>query len=300
MKPYANLHLHTTHSDGVYSPKEIVRIAKREGYRAIAISDHDIGTGYPEMAKACQEENMEYIFAVEFSVRKPKPYHIVGFDFNPEYPPMKLYLEQMAIRNTNVTQNCFDEAVRKGNILGITWEEVLEHNKGVSWMCNNHVFRAMKSKGLVEENEYMDWFNKNFREQRAKYPPLYDFKELPELVKLIKDAGGMAVVAHPHNQLDDIDYLMECGVEGIEVWHPDLTKEEKARAYEIALEKRLYISGGSDHSGLCGGCYSSYSSEEELKKSIHFIEPLSMGTTEKYFREIKERRIVERNNTDLM
>ena len=64
---YANLHLHSTHSDGVYSPAELVRIAKEEGYRAIAITDHDTATAYPELKKACEEANIDCIFGVEFS-----------------------------------------------------------------------------------------------------------------------------------------------------------------------------------------------------------------------------------------
>ena len=83
--------------------------------------------------------------------------------------------------------------------------------------------------------------------------------------------GGFAIVAHPHNQLDDIDYLMECGIVGLEVYHHDLTEEEQKRALKIALEKGLFISGGSDHYGLCGGCYSSYPTEEELKRSRHYV-----------------------------
>lgn len=181
--------------------------------------------------------------------------------------------------------------MENGNISGITWDEVLSYNKNIKWLCNNHVFRAMQEKGLVEESQYMSWFDANFREQRKKYPPSCAFKSLTEIVSLIKQAGGFAVVAHPHNQLDDIDFLMECGIEGIEVWHSDLTEEEKQRAYEIALEKNLYISGGSDHSGLCGGYYSSYPDEEALKRSHLYIEPLSVGTTEAYFREIKERKL---------
>lgn len=112
------------------------------------------------------------------------------------------------------------------------------------------------------------------------------------MVKLIKEAGGLPILAHPHNQLDDVDYFLNVGIEGIEVWHPDLTEEEKQRAYKIALEKNIFISGGCDHSGLCGGLYSSYETEEELKKSHHYIEPLSVGTTEEYFKEIKERKIM--------
>ena len=292
MIPYANLHMHTIHSDGVYTPSEIVRIAKNEGYRAVAITDHDAATGYPELKKACKEEGMECIFGVEFSVWcKEQACHIVGFDFDAEYPPMKDYLEKMGERQTDNTKKCFDEGVMEGDISGITWEEVLEANRGVIWICNNHLFRAMKAKGLVKQEDYMPWYIKNFGKRRGKYPPLYDFNELSVMIKLIKDAGGFAVLAHPHGQLDELDYFIECGIEGIEVWHPDLTEEEKELAHKLALEKNLFISGGSDHSGLCGGLYDSFPTEEELKKSEYYIEPFSVGTTEEYFRELQNRKM---------
>ncbi|MBQ5607766.1 MAG: PHP domain-containing protein, partial [Oscillospiraceae bacterium] len=209
MEFYANLHLHSTHSDGVYSPAELVRIAKEEGYKALAISDHDTGSAYPELVKACQEEGMECIFAVEFSVLEPKDYHIVGFNFDPEYPPMKEYLEKMAIRQTDNTKKCFDEAVEKGDITGITWEEVLEFNKGIPWLCNNHIFNAMMDKGLIEESQYMNWFDKNFRYQRGKYPPIYDFLPLEELVKLVKAAGGFAVEYLSDRYMELIQYVVK-------------------------------------------------------------------------------------------
>lgn len=292
MEFYANLHLHSTHSDGVYSPAELVRIAKEEGYKALAISDHDTGSAYPELVKACQEEGMECIFAVEFSVLEPKDYHIVGFNFDPEYPPMKEYLAKMAIRQTDNTKKCFDEAVEKGDITGITWEEVLEFNKGIPWLCNNHIFNAMMDKGLIEESQYMNWFDKNFRYQRGKYPPICDFLPLEEIVKLIKEAGGFAVVAHPvGGRLNDIDELIAAGVEGLEVWHPSLSEEEKKQAYQIGLEKNLFISGGSDHSGLCGGYYSSCKTEEELLNFHLYIPPHSVGTSKEYFEEIKNHKL---------
>ena len=81
--PYANLHLHSTHSDGVYSPTELVKIAKEEGYKALAITDHDVASAYDELKSACEREGMECIFGVEFTVSEPFPFHIVGFDFDP-------------------------------------------------------------------------------------------------------------------------------------------------------------------------------------------------------------------------
>jgi predicted metal-dependent phosphoesterase TrpH len=292
MKPYANLHTHSTHSDGQYTPAELAAVAKAEGYRALAITDHDTATAFPELKDACAREGLECIFAVEFSVREPIPCHVVGFDFDPEYPPMKEYLIKMGARQTDNTKCCFDEAISNGNIQGITWDEVLEYNRGIIWLCNNHVFRAMKAKGLVEDSQYIEWFYTNFDGPGAKYPPLYDFKTLPEIVDMIKKAGGFAVCAHPSKHiLDNIDVLLDAGIEGLEILHNDLSKEEQVLAHKICMEKGLYISGGSDHDGLCGGLYDSFPSEEALKSSNHYIEPLSVGVYEHNFREIQTRKI---------
>lgn len=294
MKPYANLHLHSTHSDGVFSPTELVKVAKDEGYKALAITDHDTASAYPELKAACEKEGLDCIFGVEFSVTNPSYFHIVGFDFDPEYPEMKDYLVDMAFGEREVTRLCFKEATENGNISGITWEEVLEFNKGIPWLCNNHVFRAMKAKGLIEESEYMNWFLKNFQNQRGKYIKEVNisFKPLAELVDLIKRAGGFAVCAHPDmNQLGKIDMLVEAGIEGLEVLHAELSEKEQELALSICLERGLYISGGSDHSGLCGGYYDSFESEEALKASNLYIEPLSSGVTEEHYLEIKTRKI---------
>lgn len=295
MKLYANLHLHSNHSDGPYTPEELVAVAKKEGYKAVALSDHDTITGCPLMEAECKKQGMEFIFACEFSARNPSA-HIVGFDFDPEYPEMKEYLCQMSERETHKTKTCFDWAVEKGDIRGITWAEVVEFNKGVTWLCNNHVFEAMKAKGLIKQSEYMNFFKKNYEKQRGQVKNYITQKDLKDIVALIHAAGGIAVWAHPNGRLDLLPEVIAAGIDGIEVWHPDLAdREERRRAYELALANNLYISGGSDHSGLCGGYYDGFETEEELKKSPLYIPEMSAGTTEVFFRELKCRKKSDRS-----
>ena len=64
MKFYANLHSHSTHSDGKYTPAELVRVAAEEGYKAIAVTDHDTATGYPELKAECEKMGLQSIFGV--------------------------------------------------------------------------------------------------------------------------------------------------------------------------------------------------------------------------------------------
>lgn len=294
---YANLHMHSTHSDGKYSPTELAKIAYDEGYRAAAVTDHDTATAYPEFKAACDKLGMECIFGVEFTgvselLKRPNgklgSFHLTAFHFDPEYPPMKEYLYQMGRRETDQTQVLFERGVAEGLISGITWQEVLDFNKGIIWLCNEHVFAAMKAKGLVTDLDYFNFFNTVYGKRRGEVPPSFPFKTAEEMIKLVHDAGGIIFVAHPHNQLHLIDKLIEMGIDGMEVWHPDLTEQEKVEAYKIALEKGIYISGGSDHSGLCGGEYSGF---EDPKTSPFYLEPTSVGTTKEYFDEIKNRKI---------
>ena len=290
MRLYANLHNHSTHSDGVYSPAELVRVAKKEGLGAIAVTDHDTATGYPELAEECKKQGMESIFGVEFTAPSDfnrHGFHIVGFDFDPEYPAMAEYLHGMSFRETDQTRQLFERGLASGYLHDITWQEVLDYNGSITWLCNEQVFRAMKAKGIFKDTDYYDFFHTVYGPHRGKIPPAYPFLPASKMVELINKAGGFAVLAHPHNQLEDVPKLMELGLRGLEVWHHDLPDEaERRAALTIAMENNLFVSGGEDHSGLCGGQYARY---ENPRESHHYAEPLTLGTTKFFFDEIKTR-----------
>ena len=289
MKQYANLHLHSTHSDGVYTPAELVRIAKDEGYRALSLTDHDTTTGNSDMRRECEAAGLDFIFGCEFSSpwrERRINFHIVGFDFDPEYPEMKEYLAQRSFCEAEQTRILFERGLAEGLLHDITWDEVLAYNKGVTWLCNNHVFETMKAKGLVTDLDYMNFFHTVYGKRRGEVKPPYEFKPIDKMLRLIRDAGGFAVVAHPHRQLHAIPELIEMGLSGLEVWHHLLTPEERLEALKIAKEHKLFISGGSDHDGLCGGYYSSFENPEE---SQFYVPECSCGTQEIFFREIKTR-----------
>ena len=290
-KMYANLHNHTTHSDGIYDPAEIVAIAKKEGYKAFAVTDHDTATACEPVRIECEKQGLEWVFGVEFTSpcsALGENFHIVGFHFDPEYAPMKRYLEERSFCEAYQTKVLFERGISEGLLSGITWDEILEYNSGITWLCNEHVFRALKAKGLKKDTDYPEFFNKVYGPRRREVKLPYDFKQTNELVKLINDAGGMAVVAHPAGQLQHIEELIKMGISGLEVWHallrsPDNTQE--LEALKIAKKYGLFVSGGEDHSGLCGGQYERY---EDPRESRFYHTDCSLGTREEFFREIKE------------
>ncbi len=297
MKLYANLHLHSTHSDGKYDPTTLAQIAHDEGYKAAVLTDHDVASGTGEFREACAKLGMESFLGTEFNALtdlfmrpngKKGAFHITAYHFDPEYPEMKEYLRQMSLRETDQTRVLFERGLKIGYLHDITWDEVLEFNKGITWLCNEHVFRAMKAKGLATDMDYRPFFENLFGKHRSEVPRLYNYKDVDEIIDLVHRAGGIALVAHPAGQLQYVDALIEMGIDGLEVWHRLLSEEEKKEAYDIGMRKGLYISGGSDHDGLCGGEYETFA---DPKSSPFYVEPLSTGTTQLHFEEIRDRKL---------
>ena len=292
MKQYANLHNHTTHSDGVYTPSEIVRVAKEEGYGAIAVTDHDVASAFLEVHRACQDSGMECLFGAEFSTSSVmgEAFHIVGLQFNADEPKMKEYLRRLSYNETHQTQVLFERGIQEGLIAGITWEEVIEFNKGITWLCNEHVFRAMKAKGLKKDIDYQDFFFCVYGDRRGEVPQVYPFLSPKELIDLIHKAGGIAIFAHPGASFSRLKELIDLGIDGLEVWYNDKNNdiELKRSQLQAALDYGLFVSGGSDHSGLCGGQYERY---ENPETSNHYAQPCSLGTTEFFFKELQSKKL---------
>ena len=180
MKYYANLHTHSTHSDGKYTPARLAQMALEEGYGAVAVTDHDTVTGYWELKAECDKLGLETVFGAEFSAptdlyktrdEYEASFHIMGFHFDPEYPAMKEYLAGMSLREADQTRILTERGLREGLLHDITWEEVLEFNKGITWLCNEHVFRLMEAKGQVTKADYPHFFQTVFGPRRAEIPP---------------------------------------------------------------------------------------------------------------------------------
>ena len=293
MKIYAGLHAHSTHSDGVYSPEELAQIGYEEGYRALVLTDHDTVSGTEEMIAACRKRGLECMLGIEFSTNF-RAYncdlHVTAFHFDPEYPAMKEYLRLLSEKESEQTKALFHRGVEIGYIKGITWDEVLEYNKGITWLCNEHVFRAMKAKGLITDLEYEDFYATCFGKYRSEVPSDIPFMDTDKLISLVHEAGGIACVAHPadyYGGLQAVKTLVEYGIDGIEVWHSMLKGSDRREALALAKKYDLYVSGGADHEGLLGGQYARYEKPEE---SPFYFPPLTLGTTKYFYEEIRDRK----------
>ena len=160
---------------------------------------------------------MDYVYGCESSSPFEElviQYHVAGFNFDGEYPKIKEYLEMRGASETDQTRILTERGLKEGLISGFTWDEVLEFNKGIAWLCNDHVLRLMKAKGLAVDTDKTSFFRSVFGKRRNEVEPLYPFMPGREILKLIEKAGGFAVVAHPANiygRLSDMPELIKMG-----------------------------------------------------------------------------------------
>ena len=292
MEHYANLHLHSTHSDGRYSPEELARIAHELGFGALALTDHDAVSGNALLKKECDKLGIECIFGAEICGRLAETGHLLhftAFHLDPEHPPISQHIRNMAERYSGMAEDMFERGVAEGHIKGITWAEICEYHEGIHWLCYNHIFTAMKAKGLITDAERFVLKDKCFSDvhQRSAVKK-HGFPDARYIIPHLHDAGAIVFAAHPHERLEDVRILCNEGLlDGIEVWHSELPAWERREALRLAMEYDLYVSGGEDHSGLLGGQYYRFEKPEETK---YFFPPRTLGTTKYFFEEIRDKK----------
>ena len=249
MKELADLHLHSTYSDGVYSPHELAAMAKAAGITVLALTDHDTLKGLPEMGEAAREAGIAFIPGVEFSTRwENRQVHIIGYGIDEHNA---LLLERLAdVRNARRSR--LEKIVKRLHEMGMD-VEVPVPEEGQRAVGRPHIARALVNQGYVKTVQ--EAFDKYIGEGRPAYRPQTKMTP-PEAVMLIHQAGGLAVQAHPEEIGDRalaLKLLVALAYDGIEVYHPSAKdKDTEAFWLKIAAERKLLITGGSDFHGNPG------------------------------------------------
>lgn len=260
---YANCHFHSTHSDGAFRPMHLARLAFGAGYHGVVLTDHDVMSGTTEMLREAKNLGLEAMAGVEITCRIPEQgFHLVGLGMDPETPALKAFIDQLCDWRNVHTRTLFDRGVRLGLLKDITWEEVEAYNPGCRWFCNEQVFHAMELKGVFDILEQDKYFHLVFNGPFAAELGIHiQEPSAAEAIGMIRKAGGIPILAHPHHQSKFIPELVDLGLLGVEVCHPDLDPEDERLAREAASAYGLYRSGGSDHSGILGGCCLPYTGD---------------------------------------
>jgi predicted metal-dependent phosphoesterase TrpH len=250
---YVDLHLHTTASDGVMSPSQIVGYAKYKGLQAIAITDHDTIEGLEQGLSEGKKIGFEVIPGIEISAEhSPGSMHLLGFFldiFHPLLNERLRYLQKArAERNPKI--------IEKLNRLGIeiTYEEVLKASGG-GQVGRPHFAQVLLEKSYVRS--YQEAFERFLKKGAQAYVDKFRFSA-KEAIHFIKEASGIAVLAHPNTlhmkQYSDLEklvlQLIEDGLKGIEVYYPEHSVLEVAQYKNLAERYGLIMTGGTDYHGI--------------------------------------------------
>lgn len=251
----ADLHSHTTASDGTQSPRANVQMAWDAGLGAIAITDHDTVSGVAEALAAGSEIGIVVVPGVEIStVAGGQDIHILGYYVDVQD---ELFLSRLAsLRETRDVRN--EMIITRLQELGldITMEEVLKEVANIKRKGDTvgrpHIAAVLLNKGYV--STIKEAFDRYLATGAAAYanPPRI---EPATAIAWIHDAGGAAVLAHPGIYHDDalVESITTQGLDGIEVFHADHSSEDEAKYLLLAERTGLLMTAGSDFHGERGG-----------------------------------------------
>ncbi|RAP78108.1 PHP domain-containing protein [Paenibacillus montanisoli] len=247
----ADMHTHTTASDGLQRPADNVAMAKKRGLGAIAITDHDTVDGIAEALEAGERLGITVVPGVEIStVADGRDIHILGYYINWNSVAWQAKLKSLA--GTREQRNAM--IIARLNELGISisMEEVLEaalaQGKDGGSLGRPHIAAVLVEKQVV--GSMQEAFDRYLGEGGAAYanpPRLHP----SEALTWIKEAGGTSVIAHPGIYGNDelVEAIIARGADGIEVYHPDHSPDDEARYLKLAEKYKLIITGGSDFHG---------------------------------------------------
>lgn len=243
----ADLHLHTTASDGRLTPTQLVRLCAQRGLRVIAITDHDTTHGLAEArAESERHPQLTLIPGVEFSTDVPgDEIHVLGYFLSHEDMGLQEVLERFRRGRIERAQAILERLHSFG--MDIAWERVLEITGGASSVGRPHIAQAMLEKGYVSSlKEAFDrWIGRTGPAyvEREKFVPA-------DTVHFICQHGGVPVLAHPRDIRDLprwLRELKEAGLAGMEVYYGDYTPDQVNALLGLAKEHSLIPTGGSDY-----------------------------------------------------
>lgn len=247
---YADLHLHTNFSDGTYTPEELAGHLARCGFKAAALTDHDTMEGCERMAVACQNRGVEFVPGTELTAEHDGcELHVLGYFLDAQNPRLQVQLA----RFQEVRQRRIHEMAARINSAGVPLRaEAVFTLASCRAPGRPHVARALVQGGWCSSLD--EAFERFLKRGRPAWVPKFKISAL-EAIKLVHQAGGLAVMAHPGlNHSDDIiPGLVEAGLDGIECFHTKHSTSTTQRYLEIADRCHLLVTGGSDCHGLSKG-----------------------------------------------
>jgi 3',5'-nucleoside bisphosphate phosphatase len=241
----ADLHCHTTFSDGTMTPLELLRLAKEIGLSGISITDHDTIEAYTEAPKIAKELGLLLGTGVEFScVFRTMSVHVLAYDFDLHSPEIIKLCARHQERRTLRNKAILEKLSRLG--MPIFEEELMK--MGEETVGRPHIAQLMVQKGFV--GSIKDAFNRYIGDGKPCYDPGVGIT-VEETLSIIHQGHGKAFIAHPHllEHANRIKDLLKLPFDGLECHYAKFPPEQEKRWLQAAKERGWLISGGSDFHG---------------------------------------------------
>lgn len=252
-----DLHTHTNASDGTDSPTQLIDKAINRGINILALTDHDTTRGWDEAKSALlnhpSQTEMKLVLGSEISCQDDNgiSIHMLGLLFDPDHQPLFEVLE----RTRENRHSRMERIIARLNEAGIdiTIDEVNAQRQGDATLGRPHLADALVARGHVASRD--EAFAALLHNKSKFYINHYSPSPV-ETIKLIKAAGGVAIIAHPLASqrgrtisMDLFESLIAAGLDGIEVDHRDHSENEKSELLRFAIENELIVTGSSDYHG---------------------------------------------------
>ena len=247
----ADLHLHSSVSDGTDAPADLVRAVAAAGVDTFALTDHDTTDGWAEAAAVSRELGLRMLPGIEFSTRtRGFSVHVLGYLIDPDAPELARELE--AIRESRRTRA--SRIVERIAVdYDLHWDDVLAQASDGATIGRPHIADALIARGhVVDRGEAFD----SILHPRAGYVEPHYAPDTVDAVRIIRDAGGVPVLAHPGTRGDGqviprerLAQLVDAGLFGLEIDHPENREAAKAELRVLAAEFGLATTGSSDYHG---------------------------------------------------
>ncbi|PIE33856.1 hypothetical protein CSA56_10105 [candidate division KSB3 bacterium] len=258
---YIDLHLHTNHSDGQFSPKQLVEKAIQHQLRAIAVTDHDTVSGIQEARYWAQHDSLQFLEGVEMSTytEEDGELHILGYAIDPESSALREALDyQKTVRRRRIQQML----VRLQDVRITIPFKAVQRLAGPNVPIGRpHLARALVQAGAATSVDKA--FDRFLAKGRLAWVPKVGLTH-QQAIQAILEAGGIPVYAHPGIEGKDelIPKLQQLGLRGLEVFHSKHSPEDVARYAAIVTQRNLLATGGSD-------CHGGGSKDKPLIGSVH-------------------------------